>query len=101
MIRTYASCRRILAVLSLLLAGSLQESGRAQRLEARTVVPAIDGILKAFQNHALVAIGDDHNSAQEEDFYAALVRDPRSPRRWEILWSNLAAPHNRILLTAT
>jgi hypothetical protein len=36
-----------------------------------------DERLKAFQNHALVAIGDDHNSAQEEDFYAALVRDPR------------------------
>ena len=77
MIRTYVSCRRILAVLSLLLAGFLQDSGRAQRLEAPTIVPAIDGILKAFRNHALVAIGDDHNSAQEEDFYAALVRDPR------------------------
>jgi len=76
-IRIYVSCRRILAVLSLLFAGSLQDAARAQQLEAPTVVPAIDGILKAFQNHALVAIGDDHNSAQEEDFYAALVRDPR------------------------
>ena len=77
MARIYVSCRRILVVLSFLLAGSLQTPARAQQLEAPTVVPAIDGILRAFQNHALVAIGDDHNSAQEEDFYAALVRDPR------------------------
>lgn len=54
-----------------------QDSARAQRLEAPTVVSAIDGILRAFQNHPLVGIGDNHNSAQEEDFYAALVRDPR------------------------
>jgi hypothetical protein len=67
----------MLALLLLLSAGALQDSALAQQLEAPTVVPAIDGILKAFQNHALVAIGDDHNSAQEEDFYAALVRDPR------------------------
>ena len=54
-----------------------QDSARAQPLEAPTVVSAIDGILHAFQHHSLVGIGDDHNSAQEEDFYAALVRDPR------------------------
>jgi len=54
-----------------------QHSTRAQPLEAPTVVNAIDGILHAFQNHPLVGIGDNHNSAQEEDFYAALVRDPR------------------------
>ena len=55
----------------------VQDSARAQPLEAPTVVSAIDGILHAFQNHPLVGIGDNHNSAQEEDFYAALVRDPR------------------------
>ena len=70
-------CRRILAVLSLLFAGALQHSTLAQNLQGPTVGPAIDGILSAFQNHPLVAIGDDHNSAQEEDFYAALVRDRR------------------------
>ena len=70
--------RRILAVLTLVFAGTLQDWARgAQQLEAPTVVSAIDGILRAFRNHALVAIGDDHNSAQEEDFYGALVRDPR------------------------
>lgn len=42
-----------------------------------TVSPAIDGILAAFQTHALVGIGDKHNLAQELDFYGALVRDPR------------------------
>jgi len=41
------------------------------------VVPAIDGILAAFQTHSLVGIGDKHNLAQELDFYGALVRDPR------------------------
>jgi hypothetical protein len=54
-----------------------QDSARTQPLEAPIVVSAIDGILNAFKNHLLVGIGDDHNSAQEEDFYAALVRDPR------------------------
>jgi hypothetical protein len=62
----------------LLLAASLsQYPARAQQLQPPNVVPAIEAVLKAFQDHALVAIGDDHNSAQEEDFYAALVRDPR------------------------
>ena len=56
------------------------DSARAQPLEAPTVVNAIDGILRAFQTHPLVGIGDNHNSAQEEDFYAALVRDPRFSR---------------------
>ena len=41
------------------------------------VAPAIDGILAAFQSHALVGIGDKHMLAQELDFYGALVRDPR------------------------
>jgi hypothetical protein len=53
------------------------DSARAQSLEPPTVVSAIDGIFHSFQNHSLVGIGDNHNSAQEEDFYAALVRDPR------------------------
>jgi hypothetical protein len=71
---------KCLRLLSLLFAcGLRQDLARAQGLGATTVVPAVDGILKAFQNHPLVAIGDDHNSAQEEDFYAALVRDPRFP----------------------
>jgi hypothetical protein len=49
----------------------------AGTLPAPTVSPAIDGLLAAFEKHPLVALGDDHGSAQEEDFYAALIRDPR------------------------
>ena len=45
-----------------------------------TVRPAIEGLLAGFQNHPLVAIGNREDYAQEEDFYAALVRDPRFAR---------------------
>ncbi|HWM60575.1 MAG TPA: hypothetical protein VNN98_00415, partial [Rhizomicrobium sp.] len=44
------------------------------------VQPAIDGILQALRSHPLVGLGDFHNLAQEEDFFAALVRDPRFAR---------------------
>ena len=36
-----------------------------------------DGIFTAFRDHPLVAIGEWHGLAQELDFYATLVRDPR------------------------
>jgi hypothetical protein len=39
--------------------------------------PAIDGIFAAFRTHPLVGIADAHYLAQEEDFYVALIRDPR------------------------
>ncbi|MBW8708513.1 MAG: hypothetical protein JF627_04485 [Alphaproteobacteria bacterium] len=42
-----------------------------------TVTPAMDGIFAAFQTHPLVGIGEHHRVAQELEFYAALVRDPR------------------------
>lgn len=42
-----------------------------------TVRPAIDAVLAAFDKHPLVGIGDAHGMAQETDFYAALVGDPR------------------------
>ena len=41
-----------------------------------TIRPAVEGILAAFKTHPIVALGDEHGSAQEEDFYAALVRTP-------------------------
>ena len=50
-------------------------------LPAPTVRPAIDGIFAGFHNHPLVAIGNHEDYAQEEDFYAALVRDPRFARQ--------------------
>jgi len=44
---------------------------------APAAAPAIDGVLQAFNDHPLVAIGDNHVMAEEEAFYIALVRDPR------------------------
>lgn len=44
------------------------------------VVPATDGIFAAFQTHSIVGIADHHGLAQEEDFYADLIRDPRFAR---------------------
>jgi len=55
---------------------SLAEAQTPSRA-APTVRPAIDAILAAFETHPLVGIGDAHNLAQEEDFFAALIRDPR------------------------
>lgn len=44
------------------------------------IVNATDGIFAAFQTHPLVGLEDSHGLAQEEDFYATLVRDPRFAR---------------------
>lgn len=42
-----------------------------------SVSPAIPAILDAFKTHPLVGLGDAHGMAQELDFYAAVIRDPR------------------------
>jgi hypothetical protein len=42
-----------------------------------SVTSAVDGIITAFRSHPLVGLGDWHGMAQEEDFYAELVKDPR------------------------
>jgi hypothetical protein len=41
------------------------------------VCSALDGIFAAFHSHPLVGIVDYHGLAQEEDFYASLIRDKR------------------------
>ena len=41
------------------------------------VRPALDGIFAAFETHPLVGLGDLHDLANEEAFYAGVVRDPR------------------------
>lgn len=41
------------------------------------VVNAADGIFAAFGSHPLVGLGEWHGLAQELDFYATLLRDPR------------------------
>jgi len=50
---------------------------QAPNRPAPTVRPAIDGILAAIEKHPLVGMGDMHGMAQQEDFFAALIRDPR------------------------
>ena len=44
------------------------------------VEPALDGVFRAFGNHPVVALGDPHGLAEQMDFYAAVVRDPRFAR---------------------
>ena len=41
---------------------------------------ASDAIFSAFEKHFVVALGDSHGLAQEEDFYSVLLRDPRFAR---------------------
>jgi len=60
-------------------------NANSQTNPASAIRPAIDGILAAFQTHSLVGMhniegGDNHDLAQQQDFYAALVRDPRFAR---------------------
>ena len=45
--------------------------------QAPVVTSAADGIFAAFQTHPLVGLCDNHGMAQEEDFFAALIRDKR------------------------
>lgn len=47
---------------------------------APKVSPAADGIFEAFKTHPLVGLGEWHGLAQELDFYAVLLRDPRFAR---------------------
>ncbi len=58
------------AVLCIALAGP-------SRAAEPVVRPALDGIFAAFETRALVGLGDLHELANEEAFYAALVRDAR------------------------
>ena len=52
-------------------------SDQTAREPGPAVKSAIDGVLDLFNHKSVVAIGDDHNLAQQEEFYSALVRDPR------------------------
>jgi hypothetical protein len=58
------------ATLSITLAGP-------SRAADPVVRPALDGIFAAFDTHPLVGLGDLHELANEEAFYATVVRDPR------------------------
>jgi hypothetical protein len=71
--------KHALAILGLALMG-LARASDAQEPAHPKVNGAIDGVMAAFQSHSVVGLGDDHGLAQEEDFYAALIRDPRFAR---------------------
>jgi hypothetical protein len=58
-------------------AGTMAQDAKSQDLPSPTITTATLGILTAFQTHPLVGLGDHHRVAQELDFYAALIHDPR------------------------
>ena len=51
--------------------------GTHSTVSAPRVQAAADGVLDLFKQKLVVAIADAHGLAQEEEFYSALVRDPR------------------------
>jgi hypothetical protein len=55
----------------------VSQQAKLSERAAPTVTSAKDGIFAAFLTHSLVGLGDYHGLAQEEDFFAALIRDPR------------------------
>ena len=55
----------------------VSQQAASPRLQPPTVTSGTDGIFAAFQTHAVVALGDIHGMAQEEDFFAELIRDLR------------------------
>ena len=59
---------------------SLALAPQAWAQKTPATVPAADGVFAAFATHPLVGIGEWHGLAQETDFYAALIRDPRFAR---------------------
>jgi hypothetical protein len=69
----------IIAVfLSLRGEGTLVGQGTdANSSQTTSLKPGIEGILNAFQRSPIVGLADWHGLAQEEDFYAQLVSDPR------------------------
>src|SRR5262249_16712039 len=63
--------------LVLLAAVSAPSPAQSPAERAPEVKAAVDGVLGLFQQKPVVVLCDQHGLAQEEDFYSALVRDPR------------------------
>jgi hypothetical protein len=57
-----------------------QPNVQAAAVDAVRVEPALDGLFRAFGSHPVVALGDPHGLAEQMEFYAAVVRDPRFAR---------------------
>lgn len=82
---SFAHTRRnsVLSVLSFAACLAAASVGNAQTPSAPpatadpVVQPAIDGVLKAFESHPIVAVGDAHGTAEEGAFYVALISDRR------------------------
>jgi hypothetical protein len=62
---------------SFLIPGFSSQQPKPPTLPAPAVRSGQDGIFEAFKIHPLVGLGDVHGFAQEEDFFAKLIRDPR------------------------
>jgi len=68
----------VLSTLAVLLVAILAVTLTGPSRAAEPVVrPALDGIFAAFESHPMVGLGDQHELANELEFYASLVRDPR------------------------
>ena len=68
---------KLVCGLVLLAAVSAPSPAQSPAERAPEVKAAVDGVLGLFQQKPVVVLCDQHGLAQEEDFYSALVRDPR------------------------
>jgi hypothetical protein len=73
----YAFKATVLLLLALLAAVVAAAPKAAHAESVPQVSSAVDGVLALFRQKSVVALADAHGLAQEEDFYSALVRDPR------------------------
>jgi hypothetical protein len=89
--RTSITTVALIVTLALILPATAQEP---------KVVPATDGIFAAFAAHPLVGIDDDHGLAQELDFYAAIIRDPRFARDVGNLVVETGSANNQAIIDA-
>ena len=67
----------VAALLSFTCSELLSQQVASTSLLPPTITSGADGIFAAFRTHPIVVLGDRHGMAQEEDFFAQLVRDPR------------------------
>lgn len=69
----------VIGAVALVLGSALKAdlSARDSTVQTPQVRRASDGVFDLFKQRPVVALGDFHGLAQEEDFYSALVRDPR------------------------
>ena len=80
--RTTACCLGAALLTALFAPGAFAAAANKQArvapaAPAPTVQAAIDGVLDLFKTKPIVALADVHGLAQEDDFYSAIVRDPR------------------------